>query len=254
MTAAKRVIPNPEGVKESEIQMIMKRFVLIVLLFSAALPGLAQGVRKTADEFNKMSRSDTTLVELHGVVSRMKGDQRGVFYLKDATGEAYIYGLVDGRPGMDVSFVQMHVVVGDTLTVVGRRTVYNGTTIEMAGGHLLRKANGPRHAEEWEKAQAPDKWPTFKGKGSDAFSAWVMDHLKYPKDAKDAHIQGTVQVKFVVGANGGVQEVEVLQGAFPSLDAEAVRVIKSSPKWKPGLKDGKPCRVSFTLPVPFVLP
>ena len=231
-----------------------KHWLFLSLLLASCLPALAQGVRKTADEFNKMSSSDTSLVELHGVVSRMRSNPRGVFWLKDATGEAYIYGLVDGRPGMDVSFVQMQVVVGDTLTIVGRRTVYNGTTIEMAGGHLVRKANGPRHAEELEKAQAPDKWPTFKGKGADAFSAWVMAHLKYPKDAKAARIDGTVRVKFVVGSNGGVQEVEVLQGVHPSLDAEAVRVIKSSPKWKPGVKDGKSCRVSYTLPVIFVLP
>ena len=232
----------------------MKRILIIILTMAACLPAAAQGVRKTADEFNKMSRSDTSLVVLHGVVSRMKGDQRGVFYLKDETGEAYVYGLVDGRPGMNVSFPQMEVAVGDTLTVSGRRTVYNGTTIEMAGGHLLRKANGPRHAEEVEKAKSPERWPTFKGKGADAFSAWVTAHLKYPKDAKAARIDGTVKVKFVVGSNGGVQEVEVLQGVFPSLDAEAVRVVRSSPKWKPGIKDGKPCRVTYTLPVIFVLP
>ena len=232
----------------------MKRIAIALLALATCLPGMAQGVRKTADEFNKMSSSDTSLVELHGVVSRMRSNPRGVFWLKDATGEAYIYGLVDGRPGLDVSFVQMQVAIGDTLTVVGRRTVYNGTTIEMAGGHLLRKANGPRHAEEVEKANSPDQWPTFKGKGTDAFSAWVTEHLKYPKDAKAAHVDGTVKVKFVVGSNGGVQEVEVLQGVFPSLDAEAVRVIKSSPMWKPGIKDGKPIRVSYTLPVIFVLP
>ena len=233
---------------------MMKRIVFVILALAAGLTTQAQAVRKTADEFNRMSRNDTTLVELHGVVSRMKGDQRGVFYVKDETGEAYIYGLVDGRPGSNVSFPQMDIAVGDTLTVSGRHTIYNGTTIEMAGGHLIRKANGPRHAEEVEKAKSPEKWPTFKGKGTEAFSAWVTAHLKYPKDAKAAHVDGTVKVKFVVGSNGGVQEVEVMEGVFPSLDAEAVRVIKSSPKWKPGIKDGKPCRVTYTLPVIFVIP
>ena len=232
----------------------MKRLCILLFAMAAGLSAAAQGVRKTADEFNKMSRSDTSLVELHGVVSRLRSNPRGVFWLKDATGEAYIYGLVDGRPGSDVSFVQMQVVVGDTLTVVGRHTVYNVTTIEMAGGHLVRKANGPRHAEEWARAQAPDLWPSFKGKGTDAFSAWVTAHLKYPKDAKAAHIDGTVRVKFVIGTNGGVQEVEVEKGVFPSLDAEAVRVVKSSPKWKPGIKNGKPVRVTYTLPVIFILP
>ena len=231
----------------------MKRLSIILLALAAGLTAQAQAVRKTADAFNKMSRNDTTLVELHGVVSRMKGDQRGVFYLKDETGEAYVYGLVDGRPGMNVSFPQMDIAVGDTLTVSGRHSIYNGTIIEMAGGHLVRKANGPQHAEEMEKAKSPDKWPTFKGKDTRAFSEWVTAHLKYPKDAKAAHLEGAVKVKFVVGSNGGVQEVEVLEGVSPSLDAEAVRVIKSSPKWKPGIKDGKPCRVTYTLPVIFGL-
>ena len=233
----------------------MKRVVIAIMALAIGLPAAAQGVRKTADEFNKMSRNDTSLVILHGTANKMrKDDSRGVFYLRDATGDAYIYGLVDGRPGMNVSFPQMDIAVGDTLTVSGRHTIYNGTIIEMAGGHLVRKANGPRHAEEVEKAKSPEKWPTFKGKDTRAFSEWVTAHLKYPKDAKAAHIDGTVKVKFVVGSNGGVQEVEVLEGVYPSLDAEAVRVIKSSPKWKPGIKNGKPCRVTYTLPVIFSIP
>ena len=235
--------------------MRMKRLLILILAMAAALPASAQGIRKTADEFNRMSRSDTSLVVLHGVMVRPRAnDQRGVFYLKDETGEAYIYGLVDGRPGSDQSYVQMGIAPGDTLTISGRRTVYDGRIIEMAGGHLLRKADGPRHAEMLESMKAPDKYPTFKGKGSEAFSAWVTAHLKYPKDAKEARIDGTVRVKFVIGTNGGVQEVEVTKGVFPSLDAEAVRVIKSSPKWKPGIKDGKPVRVTYHHPVIFVLP
>ena len=233
----------------------MRRVVLALLALAAGLPAAAQGARKTADEFNRMSRSDTSLVVLHGVVTRPRAnDQRGVFYLQDETGEAYIYGLEDGRPGMNQSFVQMGIAPGDTLTVSGRRTVYNGTTIEMAGGHLLRKADGPRHAEILESMKAPDKYPTFKGQDANAFSSWVTARLKYPQDAKDARIEGTVLVKFVIGTNGGVQEVEVEKGVFPSLDAEAVRVIKSSPKWKPGIKDGKPVRVTYHHPVIFVLP
>ena len=224
----------------------MKRLVIAFLALAVGFPATAQGVRKTADEFN-------TLVELHGVVSRMRGDQRGVFYLKDDTGEAYVYGLVDGRKGSNVSFPQMEIAPGDTLTIYGRHSVYNGTTIEMAGGHLVRKADGPRHAEMLEHMRGLDKYPTFKGKGPEAFSAWVTSHLKYPAEAKAAQIDGTVKVQFVVGSNGGVQEVEVLEGVHPALDAEAVRVIKSSPKWKPG-KDGTPVRVTYTLPVIFVLP
>ena len=234
----------------------MKRVVLALLALAAGLPAAAQGVRKTADEFNKMSRRDTSLVILHGVVTRPRAnDQRGVFYLQDETGEAYVYGLVDGRPGLNQSYIQMGIAPGDTLTVSGRRTVYNGTTIEMAGGHLLRKANGPRHAELMEKKNEPDFKPTFRGHSDlSLFSEWVNRNLKYPKDAKDAHVEGAVKLQFTVGTNGGVQEVQILKGVYPSLDNEALRVIRSSPKWKPGIKDGKPVRVTYTYTINFILP
>ena len=235
----------------------MRRLVFVILALAAGIPAAAQGVRKTADEFNKMSRSDTSLVILHGTANKMrKDDTRGVFYLRDATGDAYIYGLVDGRPGSNQSFAQMGIAPGDTLTIIGRRTVYNGTTIEMAGGHLLRKADGPRHAELMEKKNEPDFKPTFRGHSdlSVSFTEWVNKNLKYPKDAKDAHVEGAVKLQFTVGTNGGVQEVQILQGVYPSLDNEALRVIRSSPKWKPGIKDGKPVRVTYTYTIHFVLP
>ena len=235
--------------------MIMKRFLLILLAMAATLPLAAQGVRKTADEFNKMSRNDTTLVILHGTADKVRdNDSRGVFYLRDETGEAYIYGLVDGRPGSNQSYVQMNIAPGDTLTVVGRRTVYNGTTIEMAGGHLLRKADGPRHEEMMAKRKELDVKPTFRGHSDlTFFTEWVNKNLKYPKDAKDAHVEGTVKLQFTIGTNGGVQEVMVLQGVYPSLDNEALRVVRSSPKWKPGIKNGKPVRVTYTFPIVFSL-
>ena len=234
----------------------MKRTVLALLALTACLPAAAQGVRKTADEFNKMSRNDTTLVILHGVATKVReNDSRGVLYLRDETGQAYIYGLLDGRPGSKQSYPQMGIAPGDTLTIAGRRTVYNGTTIEMTGGHLLRKADGPRHEEMMAKRREPDVKPTFRGHSDlSIFSEWVSKNLKYPKDAKDARIEGTVKLQFTVGTNGGVQEVEVLKGVYPSLDNEALRVVRSSPKWKPGIKDGKPIRVTYTFSVIFALP
>ena len=70
--------------------------------------------------------------------------------------------------------------------------------------------------------------------------------------AAEKALPAVVHIKYL--QNSKVQEVEVEQGVFPSLDAEAVRVVKSAPKWKPGIKDGKPVRVTYTLPVIFVLP
>ena len=96
-----------------------------------------------------------------------------------------------------------------------------------------------------------DEHPTFKGGGPNNFATWVTSHVKYPKYAKEIGIEGTVKVHFVIDKKGKISEAHVHQGVHPVLDQEAVRVVLKSPKWKPGKKDGKPVRVSYTLPVMF---
>ena len=77
--------------------------------------------------------------------------------------------------------------------------------------------------------------------------------LKYPEDAKTDGVEGMVKVRFVVGKKGKLEEVSIEQGVHPLLDAEALRVVLKSPKWKPAKKDGKPVKVSYTIPVNFSL-
>ncbi len=95
--------------------------------------------------------------------------------------------------------------------------------------------------------------PSFQGKGVDAFRQWVSARLKYPEIAAENGISGRVYVQFVVEPNGTVDNVKVIRGVDPALDAEAVRVVKSSPKWKPGKQRGKAVRVAYTIPIVFVL-
>ena len=96
-----------------------------------------------------------------------------------------------------------------------------------------------------------DEHPTFKGGGPNNFAYWVATHVKYPKYAKEAGIEGTVMVHFIIDTNGKISDAHVHQSVHPVLDAEAVRIIKKSPKWKPGKKDGKPVKVGFNMPVAF---
>lgn len=96
-----------------------------------------------------------------------------------------------------------------------------------------------------------DEHPTFKGGSPNDFALWVAKNVKYPKYAKEAGIEGTVLVHFVIDKKGKISEAHVHQGVHPVLDEEAVRVILKSPKWKPGKKDGKPVKVSYTMPVMF---
>ena len=93
--------------------------------------------------------------------------------------------------------------------------------------------------------------PTFLGGDVNEFARWVNGHLTYPQTAKEAGVQGRVMAQFVVNSDGKVQDVKVLRGVHPDLDAEVVRVISSSPDWTPGYVKGEPVRVTYMFPVVF---
>ncbi len=82
---------------------------------------------------------------------------------------------------------------------------------------------------------------------------WVYQYLKYPEEALLEGIQGRVMVDFVIEKDGKVTDVRVVKGVSPELDAEAVKVVSASPKWKPGRRAGEKVRVSMTIPVEFRL-
>ena len=98
----------------------------------------------------------------------------------------------------------------------------------------------------------PEIMPEFPG-GADALDEFLKTNLKYPPAAKDKGIQGKVYVQFVVEKDGSVTNVTVRRSAHALLDAEAVRVVKLMPNWKPGTMRGKRVRVRYTLPVSFML-
>ena len=82
---------------------------------------------------------------------------------------------------------------------------------------------------------------------------WLANHIEYPQSALDNNIQGKVVLRFVVEKDGSIGDVIVVRKVDPALDKEAVRVVKSMPKWKPGKQRGKAVRSYFTLPVAFTL-
>ena len=92
--------------------------------------------------------------------------------------------------------------------------------------------------------------PEFTG-GYIALKKYLEDNVKYPKDAQEKEIEGSVFVKFKVTASGKIENTEVQKGIYPSLDAEALRVVKNMPNWKPGKKNDMPTEVYFNIPVSF---
>jgi protein TonB len=113
--------------------------------------------------------------------------------------------------------------------------------------------------EEVKEEEAPqevfvvvEEMPTFPG-GEKALFEYIYANIQYPEIAKENNIQGRVILRFCVTYKGGVDQVSILKPVDPSLDNEAIRVIKTLPAWKPGKQGGKPVNVWYSLPVVFQL-
>ena len=95
--------------------------------------------------------------------------------------------------------------------------------------------------------------PKFNGGDANEFSKWVNSRLQYPQICIENGRQGRVTLSFTIKADGSLSDVKVLRGVDPALDQEAVRVVKSSPKWTPGKQRDRAVAVSYTFPVIFQL-
>lgn len=93
---------------------------------------------------------------------------------------------------------------------------------------------------------------TFAG-GFENLGPFLNDNLKYPAEARKAGKEGTVNISFVVNADGSLSDFEILKGVDPQMDAEAMRVVTSFPPWIPGKQNGKTIRQRFVLPIKFRL-
>ncbi|WP_423130360.1 energy transducer TonB [Gaoshiqia sp. Z1-71] len=112
-----------------------------------------------------------------------------------------------------------------------------------------------RDAEEAEESEVffiVEDMPEFPG-GELALRKFIANAIKYPVIAQENGIQGRVYVNFVVDRDGSVTNARIARGVDASLDKEALRVVNSLPKWKPGMQRGKAVKVSYTVPISFVL-
>ncbi|HPR30773.1 MAG TPA: energy transducer TonB [Prolixibacteraceae bacterium] len=94
--------------------------------------------------------------------------------------------------------------------------------------------------------------PEFPG-GEQSLLKWIAQQVHYPDIALENEIGGTVIVSFVVDRDGSISQIRLLRGIDPSLDQEALRVVAAMPRWKPGFSGGRTVRVSYNLPIRFLL-
>lgn len=117
---------------------------------------------------------------------------------------------------------------------------------------VIAEPEPPKHEEENKVFDIVEQQPLFPG-GPAALLKYLSDNTKYPVVAQENGVQGRVTVQFVVEKDGSISDVHVLRGVDPSLDKEAVRVVKSMPRWTPGKQNGITVRVNYRVPVLFRL-
>ena len=110
----------------------------------------------------------------------------------------------------------------------------------------------PPKEEETKVFDVVEQMPSFPG-GQAALMSWLGSNIKYPVVAEENGVQGRVVCTFVVERDGSITDVKVVRGVDPSLDKEAIRVLKAMPHWIPGKQNGSAVRVKYTVPVTFKL-
>lgn len=106
--------------------------------------------------------------------------------------------------------------------------------------------------DEGEIFMIVEEMPEFPG-GTEALQKYLAQSVVYPVVAQENGIQGRVYIQFVINQNGEVTNATILRGVDPSLDREALRVVEAMPKWKPGKQRNSPVRVSYIVPINFLL-
>ena len=117
---------------------------------------------------------------------------------------------------------------------------------------VVTYAPQPKEVEQGEIFQVVEERPQFPG-GDAELMKFLQQNVKYPKEAQEQGKQGRVIVQFVVNKDGSISNDTIVRSVDPSLDAEAVRIVRNMPNWTPGKQKGEPVRVRFTLPVTFRL-
>lgn len=156
------------------------------------------------------------------------------------------------------AFALLSTLVNCTSTNNDEAVTTNGSYLEeiVAVGYNLegvtpQEDKGPEYKSD-EVYNSVETMPEFPG-GTQEMMKYIAQNLKYPVIAQEGGKQGRVIIQFVVTRTGQVSDVKIGRSVDPSLDAEAIRIVESMPKWKPGEIKGQPVNVKYTLPISFRL-
>ena len=188
-------------------------------------------------------------------VLQIDGDNYQLFYHKGKL-------IYKNKRWPDVSLSDVAEMIAAGRTEIKKDVAYENMEVLRAGGHHCAACEYlSKQAEEKDKVKKRGKdfvydvveqMPSFPG-GMKAMMEYLDKNIKYPVNAQKKLIEGRVILQFIVDEKGRLSDVKVAKSVEPSLDAEAVRVVKAMPRWNPGIEKGKAVKVRYTLPVTFRL-
>ena len=185
-------------------------------------------------------------------VLQTDGDNYQLFYHKGKL-------IYKNKRWPDVSFRDVAEMIAAGRTEIKKDVAYDNMEVLRAGGHHCAACEHLSKQALEEKKRGKDfvfgvveQMPSFPG-GKKAMMDYLKENTEYPAKAVKNKIQGRVIVQFTVDEKGRLSDIKVVKSVEPSLNAEAVRVVKSMPRWNPGTQQGKAVKVRYTLPVTFRL-
>lgn len=143
-------------------------------------------------------------------------------------------------------------IVDDKTTINDKLEIMDSEATKETKVEIAQIVTEEKEAAEEEIFVVVENMPEFPG-GDLALRKYIASAIKYPTIAQENGIQGKVFVNFVVDKDGSISNAKIARGVDPSIDKEALRVVISLPKWKPGMQRGKAVRVSYTVPISFQL-
>lgn len=162
--------------------------------------------------------------------------------------------IVDDSEAPEETMTGMDDLLKDKTVAIGAFEVKNGSKDEDAKRKEIEDliVAKPKEPETPPVLMGAEIMPQFPG-GNEEMYRFIKDNLKYPVVDQEMGVQGRVTVRFVVSKTGEISDIQLMKGISPSCDKEAMRVIKSMPKWIPGKQHGNPVNVYFTMPIHFKL-
>ena len=221
----------------------MKKYIAI--LASVCVVATVSSCRKTADEGDdEKSDNDTTSYKLNPQITEK--DDVAIAEEVSASQKVTEIAIVDEPVHKNEIKTQEEKYSSEAQSDAKKR---NQVTEEVKVA-FEPKAR-PKNDQTVNMAMVEQK-ATFPG-GDAALYKWLSAQINYPADAAEAGITGRVIVSFVIEKDGSISNARVVRSIHPSLDAEAIRIVKKMPKWIPGKNNGQTVRVEYTLPISFKL-